>query len=397
MASSAKQISEYTGPLIFSFGFRPFFLAGALTAFLVPVVTALSFSGIWHPNFAGNILAWHGHEMVYGYLSAVVAGFILTAVPNWTGGPPILGARLMALTALWVIGRISMLIGGEWSGIITAIVDSSFLFILSAILWREIIAGKNWRNAPVCVLILSLAVANAIWHYDILQGAGGQFGLKLGLSIIAILIGLIGGRIIPSFTRNWLAKNQIGVSVAQFSRFDKVALVALALGLLLWLISPMTMITGLVLLAAGTVNLLRLLRWNGRFSLGEPLILILHIGYFWFALSIVLMGISNLAPSLVTESSALHALTAGAMGVMTLAVMTRATRGHTGRPLSADTVTTLIFALINLGAILRVCAPALPDHFGTMIFLSSLFWSGGFLLFLLVYGQYLFSEKLPTP
>ena len=393
MTSSAEQMRQYTGLALFSFGFRPFFLAGAIAAAVIPVITALAFSGAIAFNFAGGVIAWHSHEMIYGYLSAIVAGFILTAVPNWTGRLPLLGGRLAGLFFLWFAGRIAVFMSGQLNGFVVGIVDVSFLFLLDVFLWREVLHGKNWRNAPVCMLVLLFAIGNAIWHWQMLQGGSAAQGLYFGMAVIAILLALIGGRVTPSFTRNWLAKTGRETFDASFSMLDKAAIGVLAVSILMWLAAPRLALTGVALMTAAALHLVRLARWCGWRTGAEPLVLILHIGYFWLPLSLLLLGLSVFLPATFPTVVALHALTAGAAGVMTLAVMTRATLGHTGRPLSADTVTIVIYTLVNLGAAIRVLALLLPLPYATAIAVSSLMWGGAFALFAIVYGRYLLAPR----
>ena len=393
MTSSAEQMRRYTGHPLFSFGFRPFFLAGSIVAATIPLVTALAFSGAIGWDFPGGVLAWHGHELVYGFLSAVVAGFVLTAVPNWTGRLPLLGAPLAGLFLLWFAGRIAILSSGALDGLAVALIDVSFLFVLNMFLWREVLQGKNWRNAPVCALVLVFAVGNLVWHLELARGAGGVFGLHAGVAAVAVLLSLIGGRVTPSFTRNWLAKSGREAISAPVSRLDKAAIAMLIAGLLLWLFAPHHLATGAALLLAGGLHVLRLARWRGWRAFAEPLVLILHIGYFWLALSIILLGASVLWPAIVPGAVALHALTAGAMGVMTLAVMTRATLGYTGRMLSADAATLVIYGLVNLGAAMRVAAAFLPVPYTGALTVSGLLWGGAFALFAVVYGGYLLAPR----
>lgn len=393
MTSSAQLMRQYTGLALFSFGFRPFFLAGAIAAAMIPVVTALAFSGAITFNFAGGVIAWHSHEMIYGYLSAIVAGFILTAVPNWTGRLPLLGARLGGLFFLWYAGRVAVFMSDQVNGFIVGLVDVSSLFMLDVFLWREVLHGKNWRNAPVCALVLLFAIGNAVWHWQALQGGNAAQGLYFGIAVIAILLALIGGRVTPSFTRNWLAKTGREAFEASFSLLDKAAIVVLVFSILMWLVAPRFGLTGAALVIAAGLHFVRLTRWRGWRTGAEPLVLILHIGYFWLPVSLLLLGLSVFASAAFPAVVALHALTAGAAGVMTLAVMTRATLGHTGRPLSADTATIVIYALVNLGAAIRVLAFFLPLPYAMTIAVSSLIWGGAFALFAIVYGRYLLAPR----
>ena len=389
MPTSSEQMRSYSGPVLFSFGFRPFFLAAAITAALVPLATGLAFSGLLAMDPPGGLVDWHGHEMVYGYLGAVVAGFILTAIPNWTGRLPLLGWPLMGLVGLWLMGRLAMMFAG---GFAAGLVDGAFLLALDLIVWREVIAGRNWRNAPVALLVLLLAIGNLIWHADIAQGRSGGFGLHFGIGVILILLALIGGRVTLSFTRNWLAKTGRTPIHAPFSAMDRAALTILAMAIAMWFFRPHREATGVLFLLAGLAHFMRLARWRGWRTQAEPLVLILHIGYFWLAAGLALTGLAIIAPAHLPAAAALHALTAGAMGVMPLAVMTRAIRGHTGRPLQADATTVIIFLLANLGALLRVAAPLAP--YESVLLLSGVVWSAAFALFAIIYGRYLLTPRV---
>ena len=327
--------------------------------------------------------------MVYGYLAAVVAGFVLTAVPNWTGRLPVIGGRLMSLFSLWLFGRVAIAASNAIGAGAAAIIDASFLIVLDLIIVREVVAGKNWRNLAVCFLIGLFAAGNIIWHARAMTGGVDQFGLRWGLAVIAMLIAFIGGRITPSFTRNWFVKNKMDVSVAQFSLFDKVALAALGAGLVSWLAAPTGVLTGAILAGASLLHVARLLRWRGWRTFREPLVTILHVGYLWLAVAVGLLAAAAFQAAGVSVSTAFHALTAGAAGVMTLAVMTRATRGHTGRELTTDAATNVIFLLVNLGAIVRVAAGFIPSIYSDLLIASSLAWSGAFFIFAVSYGRYL--------
>ncbi len=393
MTSSAEQMRAYKGPAVFSFGFRPFFLGGAIIAAVTPLVTAAAFGGVLTFNPPNGLIAWHAHEMVYGYLGAVIAGFILTAVPNWTGRLPINGLRLAALAGLWLAGRAAILSAGLIGAPLAAMIDCAFLVVLDLLLWREVITGKNWRNIPICILIGLLGLGNLLWHMELAQGGAGTFGVHWGLGVVAILLALIGGRVTPSFTRNWLAKTGAAPFAAPFTAIDKIAIAALVAGVLSWLFAPGSLSSGGILIAAGALHYIRLLRWRGWRTFAEPLVLILHLGYFWLATALVLLGLSLLAPTVIAQSAALHALTAGAAGVMTLAVMTRATRGHAGHALEADRLTVAIYILVNIGAGLRVAAPLLPVSYNITMGFAALVWSSAFALFAVVYGRYLVQPR----
>ena len=394
MASTSAQMRNYQGPVFFSFGFRPFFLGGTLVAAITPIITALTVAGYLPFNHPLGVVSWHAHEMLYGFLAAVVAGFSLTAVPNWTGRVPVLGWRLMVLFGLWAMGRAVMFAapGAVFAGII----DAAYLVLIDAVLWREVIAGKNWRNTPVCFLVGLFASGNIVWHASIIDGGTGDLGLRLGLAAIAILLGLIGGRVTPSFTRNWFVKTKRSAPDVAIRTIDKITIGILIAAIGAWVLDISHWSAGATLILASMLTLIRLSRWQGWRTLAEPLVTILHIGYLWLAVALFLLGFSALYPALVAPSTAVHALTAGAAGVLPLAVMTRATLGHTGRPLTADYMTTMIYVLVNFGAIVRLAAPYFAEKYMALIMAAGISWSAAFGLFAVIYGPYLIAPRLPA-
>ena len=384
----------YTGPPILSFGFRPFFLlACAWSALIVPmwVLAYLDYS-----PFAGSLTRdWHVHEMLFGYLSGVMAGFLLTAVPNWTGRLPLRGAPLALLVGLWLAGRVAMVVAPQ--SIWAATTDSVFLMIFAGFIWKEVVAGRNWRNLPICALITLMALANIGVHLRSLEPDLASGAERLALGVAAAMIALIGGRVTPSFTRNWLAQRRVTHLPAQASRFDLALLVITGLALLAWVAVPMLTLTGAALTLAGLVNLIRLARWRGERTLAEPLVWILHKGYGWLGFALVIMGGSALWPSVVPVSAGIHALTAGAIGVMTLAMMTRAILGHTGRALQAGRGTLAIYLFANLAAWFRVVGAFLPDHQALWLGLSATAWSFAFGGFVVIYGPMLIRPRADQP
>ncbi len=386
-----KSVRRYDGAVLFAEGFRPFFLAAGLHAVCTLPLWLLIFSGVLDPPLEVAPALWHAHEMLFGYLAAVLAGFLLTAVPNWTGRLPISGPRLAGLFLLWLLGRVAQ---APWDalGILSPLLDVLFLVVLAAVIWREILAGRNLRNLPICLLVTAFAAANIGFHLLAMEGdpTGVLHG---GVAVAVLLIALVGGRVVPSFTRNWMAKRGEAKLPQPFGGFDKACLLVTAAALLLWVLQPLGQAAGWLMLAAGLLQALRLLRWRGWRSVAEPLVLILHLGYAWLPLGLCLLGLAALRPESVALSSGLHALTAGAVGAMTLAIMTRATLGHTGRTLTAGPATQLIYALVLIGAALRVAAPWLPLDQMALLIASGALWSGAFLGFVLVYGPMLLRRR----
>lgn len=383
----------YEGPALFAQGFRPFFLGAGLWALIDIAVWYAALEGALSIPSAFGAAAWHAHEMIFGFAVAAVAGFLLTAIPNWTGRMPLQGWALAGLFALWLLGRAAMA-SSLWIGPgIAAVLDLAFPLLLIAVVLREILAGRNWRNLPMPLALSLFLAANGLTHLEALGwAASGPLGQRLGIAVLAALIGLIGGRVIPSFTRNWLAKRGAQVLPAAPDRFDRLCLALLLAALIAWTAVPEAGATAALLLAAGLASLLRLARWRGQDTLAEPLVWSLHLGFAWLPLGLLLLGLAALLPQDLPASAGLHALSAGAVGSMTLAVMTRASLGHSGRNLSADAWTTAIYLLIAGAAATRVAAALAPAWFYPLLAAAAILWAAAFGVFTLRYGQILLSR-----
>ncbi len=381
---------RWQGPALFAAGYRPFFLFSALwAAFAVPLWIAL-FSGALVPPMSLPPMIWHVHEMVFGFAAATVAGFLLTAIPNWTGRMPLQGAPLIALVLLWLAGRMACLAAGVIGPTATAALDLAFPVAFLGVVAREIIAGRNWRNLPMLGALSSLLVANFLVHLEALRGvSSAALGNRWGVATLLALISLIGGRIIPSFTRNWLVRQRPEIALpAPFGMIDRAALASTLVALIFFVVDPGGRALPWAALAAGVMLSLRLRRWRGLAALREPLLIVLHLGYGWLAFGFLLLALDAFLPWL-PQSSALHALTVGAIGTMTLAVMTRATLGHSGRPLTAGVGTVAIYGLITLAALLRLSAPFAGVHYLHALALAGIAWSAAFLLFAALYAPLL--------
>lgn len=368
-------------------GFRPFFLGSAAWAIGALAVWLAIFFGQASPPFRGDPLAWHRHEMLFGFVGAAIAGFALTAVPNWTGRLPIAGWPLAALFVFWAAGRLLAFLVGPQSVLLIGI-DGGFYLLLAALLGREIIQSGN-RNLPVVAIIALFGVAN-LGDRIAMGGIAdpGPLDWRAGLALVILLIGVIGGRIIPSFTRNWLTTNGIREALpTQPDTFDKLVPAATSIALILWLLLPFSPATGAVLLLTAAAHWLRLVRWQGWRCWSNPLLIVLHVGYVWLPIGLFLLALAQFA--IVAESSAIHALSAGAMTTMILAVMSRASLGHTGRPLVAGPIATAAFALVTLAAAARVIAALSSRDQTILLMLAGIGWFGGFGLFLFEYGPIL--------
>ncbi len=373
-------------------GFRPFFFGGTLWGLAALLLWLSALAGAIALPTHFDALAWHRHEMIFGFVGAVIAGFLLTAIPNWTGRLPIAGRPLLALVGLWLLARLALLGSAVVGGLLPAILDVGFFATLAGLALREIVAAGNRRNLAVVGMVVLLSLANAADH----AAANGLLGMpdigwRSAIAIIVMLISLIGGRITPSFTRNWMVKRGIADRLpTQPQTFDLLVIACTALALAFWLAFPDQPLTGLMLILAAAAQGLRLMRWGGLRILPEPLVFVLHVGYAWVPIGLLLLGL-GVAGWPVARSAGIHALTAGAMATMILAVMTRASLGHTGHALNASPATMLIYALVTVGALLRVIASL---GVGALMYLSGGAWGAALLLFLIAYAPILSRPRL---
>jgi uncharacterized protein involved in response to NO len=383
----------FTGPALLSYGFRPFFLLGSLHAGLIMLV--------WLPMIGGHLTTashfapvdWHIHEMLFGYVPAIVTGFLLTAIPNWTGRLPVQGLPLLALVLLWLAGRLaiasSTLIG--WQA--AMLVDCAFLAAVAGAAATEIVAGRNWRNLKVLLPLGVLFLANVAFHLEVRFDGISDVSRRLGMAAIIVLITVIGGRIIPSFTRNWLVRENPGRLPQPFGRYDVASILASVAALGFWVVAPDAASTAGVMLAAGLLQLARLARWAGDRTLRDPLVLILHLAYLLMPVGFFAVGLSILFPDQIARAAGFHAFGTGAVGAMTLAVMVRATLGHTGQALRASTGVTVIFAAILVAATARILA-ATGEGMPGLVELSGVAWMIAFLGYAALFGRALMSPRL---
>jgi uncharacterized protein involved in response to NO len=276
------------------------------------------------------------------------------------------------------------------------VIDGSFLVLLAAYVWREVAAAGAWDRAPIAVLVSFYACANILFHLSALRGVPTDLPERFALSVMTLMLTVIGGRLTPTFTREFLADRNVSRLPEMFSPVDGVAIILVLVGVMSWIAQPETVGTGIMLLVAGLASMVRLLRWRGWRTWREPLVLILHVGYGWVGLYLIALGASILGIGFSTQN-AVHVLTSGAMGTMTLAVMTRASLGHTGRPRHANRLTVAIYILVNVGALLRIVTPNSETPTAlthAMLGLSALSWSGAYLLFAIVYGPFLIRPSL---
>jgi uncharacterized protein involved in response to NO len=325
--------------------------------------------------------------MIFGVATAAIAGFLLTATPVWTGRPAWVGLPLAALVGLWTTGRVAMWAAGMLPAWLVALVDTAFLPALAAVLARTVWRSGQAQNYGVVAVVGVLALANAAVHAQALglASASAPRALRFAVDGIVLLIVVIGGRITPAFTTNALRGRGIGAPVRSRPRLDRMAVACVAWVAIADLLAPRSAASGAVASAAGIAVALRMLGWQTRRTLGNPLLWSLHAGMAWVAIGLLLVGLGDLGAP-ISATSGLHALTAGAMGSMILAVMTRVGLGHTGRPLVLPKAAVGAYAWVHVGALLRVAAPASPPALQTpLLLIGGLLWAAAFWLFALLY------------
>jgi uncharacterized protein involved in response to NO len=366
---------------LFDLGFRPFYLLAALLGTLnVPIWVAQ-----WHGMVpqAGNLagMAWHAHEMVFGFAAAVITGFLFTAARNWTGLPTPTGRRLAAMAALWVAGRVAMLAG---PGLLAAVVDGAFLPLVALSLWFPLKRSGN-RNLFFVGLLLLFAVANLLFHLSRLGAMplAPTVPAQAALFLVVIIVSVMSGRVTPSFTQNAIRSARIrrvkGLDAAAIGALA-ATLVAQLSGAPAWLLAPLALV-------AAALHALRLALWDPLSTLRSPILWILHVSYAWIPIGLLLLALSAMNMDFgVAPALFIHALGAGAVGGTIIGMITRTARGHSGRPLQVGRAETAAYLLVHIGAAIRVFGPlAAPAHYGILLVAAAAAWSTAFLIYLIVY------------
>ncbi len=380
---------------ILAYGFRPFFfLAGvhgavALLLWLAIQVDALSAPGHW-PG-----ATWHGHEMLFGYAPAVLAGFLLTAVPNWIGVPPLRHFTLAALVALWLAGRAAVALAGYLPELLVTIIDAAFLPAVMLLLLPPLIAHRKWRNVIFVVPLSALTVTNLALHFSV----AGELGVLprdafiVATGLFALFITVMGGRIIPSFTANVLRGRGGDPGMRNYAPLNFLAIGSLAAMIVVDAVTPLSLVGAALALLAAAAGVARLSGWRWRRILDDPLLWILHLGYLALATGLAMKGVAALTGALPLDIG-LHMLTIGAVGLMTFGVMTRVILGHTGRDLKLRTSIVTAYFILIAALILRLIAPFLPERlYNGDVHLSGGLWSAAFVIFLIVYAPMLWRAR----
>jgi len=380
-----------SGPLLLSYGFRPFFLGAGLFG-LVTMLAWLGALGLgWDVGGSYGMLNWHAHEMLFGYMPAALAGFMLTAIPNWTGRLPVSGTPLLVLVLLWLAGRFCMAfpdVIGVW---VAMVLDGLFLPVLALVAGIEIFAGRNWKNLKILAGLVALFLANLHFHGSVLMTGSGVDAVRPAVSIYLMLIALVGGRIIPSFTRNWLVKAGAQRLPGPFDQVDRAALAVLLAALTVWSVAPEGWPTALLAWLAALATGYRLSRWRGHAVLDEPLLLALHLAFGFIPLG--LAGVGCAAIGLISPPSALHMLVVGGLGGMTLAIMMRAGLGHTGRAPVANMMRSTALLALALAAVIRPFAEILPDAYHAILGTAGALWCLAYGLFCIEFAPFFLGRR----
>ncbi len=372
----------------FALGFRPFFLAAGLAGVLLMALwLGILLGGIASP--AVSPLVWHGHEMVFGFGVAVIAGFLLTAAQNWTGLPTPSGMPLAALFGVWLAGRLAFLLPGlPAAGV--AVADLLFLPLLAFALARPILRARQLHNYPFPLMLLALFAANVLVHLELLGlFAGAGLGLRLAVYVIVVMIVTMGGRVIPSFT-----DNRLQTRARRWKGVERLVFPATLAALLAALAAPASPPTALLAAGAAAVHAVRLAGWYTGQYWRVPLLWVLHLGYAWIAAGFALLAVSAAGDG-AAAGSALHAFTAGGIGVLTLGMMARVALGHSGRPLEAAPLMAWAFGAVNLAALARVAGPLLfAQAYDVVMAVAGLAWIVAFALFAVLYTPVLLRPRV---
>jgi uncharacterized protein involved in response to NO len=389
-----RPAAGYRGAFL-SYGFRPFFVLAACAAIGTLVVLVAGFAGARNVTDALPLARWHGHEMVFGFVGAAIAGFLLTAVPTWTGTKPVSGAPLGAIAAVWLLARVVLSPWLHLQATPWTLLSPLFFLVLGIVLSVPLVRRRNYRNLQFLLLLALLSAADLVFVTT-------QLGwvetppfdpLRFAANVVLLLIAVVGGRIVPLFTRNALVKGGQECSIAPTPWLERASLAAVVAVIVVDVVRPQAPLAGVCAGAAAALLALRLSRWQGHRTLRMPIVWILHAGYAWLAVALALKS-AWLLVQVPWGANWLHALTAGAFGTMILGVMTRVALGHTGRELVVGRSIAAAYLLVMLGAALRVAAPAVaPSLFVPVLFAAAALWGAAFLLFLVVYWPILWAPR----
>ena len=380
---------------LFAYGFRPHFLLAGLAALLLIPVWALDFvlgialSTDWPPTL------WHAHEMLYGFIASAVTGFMLTAVPSWTGQKGSAGLPLMLLAGLWVAARLMIASSSYWPRAFTAAVDLSFFPTLAALVARPLLRSQN-RNTPLLFVLALLWFANLVFHVALIRRDPplALHAILVGIDVMLVLVTVIGGRIVPAFTSTALRPLGLQGSVTSMRALTIAAVASMAAVTLGDVFAPDGLLGGVLAAIAAAIQGWRLTQWGAIKTLRQPIVWVLHLAYLWLPVGLALKAVALLNGA-AFSAFWLHALTIGALSTMILAVMTRTALGHTGRALVVHPLTTASYLLLAGAALVRVFGlTTLRTSYPMVIAAAAWLWTAAFLLFVVVYAPILCKPRL---
>jgi uncharacterized protein involved in response to NO len=386
-----------TGPRFtpFAYGFRPFFLAALVYASLAVLVwlTMLTSGRASLPGLPPQL--WHGHEMIFGFVAAAIGGFLLTAVPSWTGARGFAGWPLAAMFTAWLLGRVAFAYAADVPPVLLAFAELAFLPLLVALLAPPLLRARN-RNTPLLLVVLVLWACDALFVYARAHtdAALASTALRASINVVLLLITVIGGRIVPAFTGNALRARKVVAPLRTWRWLEVTVITAMVINVIVDVVSPTPAVIATIAGVAALAHALRLAGWQGWRTLGDPIVWVLHLAYAFLPLGLALKAVSLTAGGL-WAAFWLHSLTAGAIGLMIVAVTSRASLGHTGRPLRVSRWTAAAYLLIATAALVRIFGPALllPHYSWTLCIAGSL-WIAGFAVLAVVYAPILLRSRL---
>ena len=378
---------------LFDLAFRPLFLCGSIFSIVAIFIWAGIFSGHLHLNVFGGGLWWHIHEMLFGFVCAIIMGFLLTAVQNWTSQKSISHFPLLTLVLLWLSARLALLFPSVLPSWLISLLDISFLPTAAFFFIHPIIKAKLWRNLIFLPLLIALTLANVAMHYSVHIE---DFSIilpasKTAVLVVAMIMSIMGGRVIPMFTANGTGTPK----AKEINWLEKGALGSLLLVLIFnsGLISLPNMMNALLLFTAASFHYIRVIRWRFWTTLRTPLVWSLHLSYSFIPTGLLFFGISQIS-DVISTSQAIHTITVGAMGMMILSMISRVTLGHTGRPIQVGRLMTSAFIIFFLATLVRIFGALFTDDNLLIIISSALFWAGAYALFVFKYAPILIKKRI---
>ena len=382
---------KMTSVPLFRLAFRPFFWFASLFSVLAITLWAVHLLGIATFSPVGGVHFWHVHEMLFGFSSAIVVGFLLTAVQTWTGKPSIKGYSLMGLFAIWALTRLLLLLANADFTILAIVLDVSFLPLAAYFLARPIILAKQWRNIMFVPILLMMAVLNALMYFALYGHIATSYVAISHIMVLmmSLVMSIIGGRVFAMFTANGTKTQR----VQAIPTLEAISLVSLVLVILSYLLQLSAEIKGGLLLIAGSANFIRALRWRIWVTFTTALVWPLHLSYWFMCLGLLALGLVQLGLS-NSASLAYHCITVGGIGLMILAMISRVSLGHTGRMIQVGNIMAMAFGVLAIGAICRVLLPLVWQQYQVSWVLSALAWIIGYSVFVIKYASVLFSARI---